>query len=273
MKFSKEDSNNSSLEDPQKIENNIQNQMVKELQREYYKLVESLNLSRAKLDPFVAQKHIDLLKDSPYLKGCAISIFDNARQMHVYESDYHKMLFSNADGVYTEMKIHPDDMEGIMKNAIAVMRHIFTKDTASKYSKLIREYRASVRGEYKRIIEEIQILESVDSNRPWLTLSIVNVSPDQNSPFNVVSRLVNIHTGDVFTPPDEYYDNDCILSTRETEILSKISQGMLSKEIADILKISVNTVNNHRQNILRKLKVDNSIEAVRYATTLGLLTI
>lgn len=30
--------------------------MVKELQREYYKLVESLNLSRAKLDPIVAQK-------------------------------------------------------------------------------------------------------------------------------------------------------------------------------------------------------------------------
>lgn len=247
--------------------------MIKDLQREYGKLVASLNLYEYKLEPLKVQSHIALLKESPYLKGCAVSIFDNAQQIHVYESEYHQKLFSDTDGVYQGMVIHPDDIEGVWKNAIAVMRHIFTKDSASKYSKLIREYRALVKGEYKRIVEEIQILESADSNRPWLTLSIVNISPNQMAPFNVVSRLIDVNTGDVFTPLDEYFDKDSVLSEREIEVLSNISRGLLSKEIADKLHISVNTVNNHRQNILRKLKVDNSMEAVKYATTLGLLSI
>ena len=48
-----------------------------------------------------------------------------------------------------------------------------------------------------------------------------------------------------------------------------IEQGKLSKEIADKLHISVHTVNTHRQRILKKLKVDNSIEAIKYARILG----
>jgi len=45
----------------------------------------------------------------------------------------------------------------------------------------------------------------------------------------------------------------------------------LSKEIADTLSISINTVNRHRQNILERLRVNNSIEACRIAEFMGLL--
>ena len=62
-----------------------------------------------------------------------------------------------------------------------------------------------------------------------------------------------------------------LLSERECEILRHISQGWLSKQIADALRISVNTVNNHRQNILRKLLCQNTTEAVGVARKLGLL--
>jgi DNA-binding NarL/FixJ family response regulator len=44
----------------------------------------------------------------------------------------------------------------------------------------------------------------------------------------------------------------------------------MSKEIASDLSISINTVNRHRQNILEKLHVDNSIEACRIAKGLNL---
>ena len=44
-----------------------------------------------------------------------------------------------------------------------------------------------------------------------------------------------------------------------------------SKEIADELHISIHTVNTHRQRILAKLGVDNSLEAVKYAWILGIL--
>ena len=45
----------------------------------------------------------------------------------------------------------------------------------------------------------------------------------------------------------------------------------MSKEIAVRLGISVNTVNRHRQNILEKLSVDTSIEALNAAQAMGVL--
>ena len=62
-----------------------------------------------------------------------------------------------------------------------------------------------------------------------------------------------------------------ILSEREKEILRCIRKGLSSKEIAATLYISVNTVNRHRQNILEKLSVGNSIEACRAAELMKLL--
>ncbi|MCX8522967.1 LuxR C-terminal-related transcriptional regulator [Chryseobacterium formosus] len=56
-------------------------------------------------------------------------------------------------------------------------------------------------------------------------------------------------------------ENSTFLSLREKEILKMIKQGRKSKEIAEILFISINTVNRHRQNILEKMRVSNTTEA------------
>lgn len=50
-----------------------------------------------------------------------------------------------------------------------------------------------------------------------------------------------------------------------------MKQGLLSKEIADRLSISINTVNIHRQNILQKMQVNNSLEAVGKGRKSGIL--
>ena len=62
-----------------------------------------------------------------------------------------------------------------------------------------------------------------------------------------------------------------LLSKRESQILSLIDRGMTSMEIASMLSISKNTVSRHRQEILAKLQVKNSLEACRVAKTIGLL--
>jgi DNA-binding CsgD family transcriptional regulator len=53
------------------------------------------------------------------------------------------------------------------------------------------------------------------------------------------------------------------LTSREREIFKLIAAGHPSKQIADALKISVNTVNNHRAAILAKLSAHSAIEALR----------
>ena len=61
------------------------------------------------------------------------------------------------------------------------------------------------------------------------------------------------------------------MTDREKEILYLIENGKMSKEISDILSISKNTVDRHRQNILEKLHVKNSLEACRLSKMMGIL--
>ncbi|MDE6271361.1 MAG: LuxR C-terminal-related transcriptional regulator [Muribaculaceae bacterium] len=62
-----------------------------------------------------------------------------------------------------------------------------------------------------------------------------------------------------------------ILSPRERQVLTLIADGRKSNEIASQLHLSVHTVSRHRQEILSKLRVRNSIDACRLAASLGLI--
>ena len=61
------------------------------------------------------------------------------------------------------------------------------------------------------------------------------------------------------------------ITDREEEILKLVAEGHSSKEIADILVISVKTVERHRANLLQKLGLRNRLELVRYAIRSGLI--
>ncbi len=63
--------------------------------------------------------------------------------------------------------------------------------------------------------------------------------------------------------------NSNVPSSREIEIIRMLSEGKSSKQIADVLHISVHTVDTHRRNILKKIKVSNSSEAVMKSVECG----
>jgi DNA-binding NarL/FixJ family response regulator len=54
-------------------------------------------------------------------------------------------------------------------------------------------------------------------------------------------------------------------TSREREILSLISAGKTSKEIAESLKVSAATIASHRKNICRKLGIHSTAALIRYA--------
>ncbi len=60
-------------------------------------------------------------------------------------------------------------------------------------------------------------------------------------------------------------DGADVLTSRERQLLALFAQGCGSRTIAERLDLSVLTVRNHGQNILRKLKVHNRVEAVALA--------
>jgi DNA-binding NarL/FixJ family response regulator len=67
---------------------------------------------------------------------------------------------------------------------------------------------------------------------------------------------------------EEQFD---VLTPRELEVLKLIAEAHTSKEIAEMLFISIKTVERHRQNILDKLGMRDRVELTRYAIRRGLI--
>lgn len=61
------------------------------------------------------------------------------------------------------------------------------------------------------------------------------------------------------------------LTEREEEILKELSNGYSPKEIAETLKISIQTVRTHIKNIYKKLEVNNQIQLLKKAKEKNLL--
>ncbi|HEY5915954.1 MAG TPA: response regulator transcription factor [Chryseolinea sp.] len=62
------------------------------------------------------------------------------------------------------------------------------------------------------------------------------------------------------------------VTPREKEVLELVAQGNSTKQIADLLGISIRTVESHRINMLKKLKVNNTAGLIKKAIELKILT-
>jgi len=70
------------------------------------------------------------------------------------------------------------------------------------------------------------------------------------------------------TGGEDSYD---LLSAREREILQLVAEGKSSKEIANLLNLSVYTVETHRGNIMQKLNLRGIPELILYAVRKGIV--
>ena len=82
----------------------------------------------------------------------------------------------------------------------------------------------------------------------------------------ITEDLSHIYMGNGHLPSDP-------LTPREREVLKLIAEGKTNKEIADLLFISIRTVENHRANIMNKLKIKKTVDLIRYAIQKGLVRI
>ena len=64
-----------------------------------------------------------------------------------------------------------------------------------------------------------------------------------------------------------------LITDREREVLVLIGEGLMNKEIAEELSISVKTVESHRENIMNKLNLHSRTELVKFAIRKGLIDI
>lgn len=89
--------------------------------------------------------------------------------------------------------------------------------------------------------------------------------------FNFIGKSIVIDTLTGTTEELTSEKDVSILTKRERQILRLIDSGKTSVQIANMLSISKNTVSRHRQDILAKLQVKNSMEACKIAKTIRIL--
>ena len=238
---------------------------------------------KEELDYSILNQHISFLESLSAKQNSVVSIFDLSVMEHAYLSpNYSDLLgwnpekISTPENEYINQRMHPDDLAHLNQVSWQFFGLILRVDPAwreqMKYIKLIMDYRTIGKdGKYVRVIEQHKLLELDKHGNVWLSMSVLDLSPDQDLNSLCRYRLVNTLTGELYHFPSSELITENKLSLREKEILQLLGNGLISKQIADQLFISVNTVNTHRQRIIEKLNVSNTAEAVQYAGRLGLI--
>jgi DNA-binding NarL/FixJ family response regulator len=84
-------------------------------------------------------------------------------------------------------------------------------------------------------------------------------------------KITEVLIQDYLNKEEETFDNDHDISERESEILKLIAEGKSTREIADVLFISVKTVGTHKQHLLGKLNIKSTAGLIKYAIKKGIV--
>lgn len=215
--------------------------------------------------------------------ACAVVTDAACDRCYVYSGTFgHYMGFADGRGEALELsssdedliynRIHPEDL--VDKR---MLEYEFFKQTDRMPPEEKMSCKAVCRlrmrdkdGNYVYVDNSTRVIRLSPEGKIWLILCTYDLSPRRGHQEGIDSAIVNMKTG-LVQPQSFDRQRRCFLTDREKEILRLIRDGKPSKQIAAILGISVNTVNRHRQNIIAKLSVGNSVEAVTAASAMNLL--
>lgn len=188
---------------------------------------------------------------------------------------YEQKLLNSIEnqGDFFESMVHPEDLDKLKQLQIEHSQFIYSLEPKNRnhYSNTYKFRMRNSHNKYLNVMSRQQVIQEDANGKAWIILGEVNLLPEQRPLDGHVQGItLNLKTGQLIRPISNT-NNEPKLSDREVEVLRLIQSGYLSKEIADKLCISLNTVNNHRKNMLQKLHVSNSIEALNEAVKRGIL--
>ena len=125
------------------------------------------------------------------------------------------------------------------------------------------------RSDTMQILHTTRYLNCLSNGSIWCGLCTYSPFPQTSLGLN--GGIVNTYTGITVNKEEYRQSNNNLLSKRQKEILGFLAKGLGSKQIAEYLNISFNTVNRHRQDILSVLRVKNTVAAVEIGIKMNLI--
>jgi DNA-binding NarL/FixJ family response regulator len=127
-----------------------------------------------------------------------------------------------------------------------------------------------------------------DVVRESLLAGAVGYITKRSASADLLQAIRNVHQGGSYFSPDiarrlgsrlklnqgapsQRLPRAVSLSQRETQVLQLIARGLPNKQIADVLGISIKTVEKHRQQLIDKLDIHDTAGLTRYAVDAGLV--
>lgn len=213
----------------------------------------------------------------------SIAVLSDLRsnRSYIYNGALAKALGLSENGINKEIesiwedeiyaRVHPDDLAArhlLELHFFHLLRKVpITQRSNFRTYSVIRMRNNG--NEYIPVLHRTFYQLSSSNGSLWLALCLYNFATDIDNRQGFCSIIQNTATGEIIRSNSESTEN--ILSSRERQVLSLIEQGLASKEIATRLSISKNTIDRHRQNIMEKLRVNNSIEALKVAKALKII--
>ncbi len=210
----------------------------------------------------------------------AIYIIDMAQMRYVFLPSVRRFSLAwdmdrvaEVGATYFFDHMHSEDRQMVMESVLEYFRFLYSIgiDERPKY-KLSMDFRiANAGSNWVRIIQQVLAIELTEGGEIWLLLTVNDLSPVRDESVPARRFVEHVDTGERVLFPPEDAEVGSPLTPRELEVLGLVSRGYGSREVADFLGISVNTVNNHRQHVLEKMRASNTAEALSYAASLSLI--
>lgn len=214
---------------------------------------------------------------------CAVYILDYTSQNYVYVSESCKNITGYTSNEHMKMGQIEFLRKCLYKEDSKIFEnHVFVNfiESAKKISNNeIKNCRFSINYRLKRkdgslikILQQSIVLETNSDGYPLLSLGIiVDISShklDNNMVFSI--SHFNSEAGFQTISSNTFTNEPNNLTVREKEIIKHITFGHNTLKIAELLNISVLTVNAHRRNINKKTNSKNVAELINFAVNNGL---
>lgn len=202
-----------------------------------------------------------------------IYLFDPQKLEYVWISDNVEEFCACKKEIITSRMIfdstHPDDVKTLALYETEI-HDFFIGDVLSRQSyKVLYAFRfRKSNGAYINVLRQMFFFISEDNPDYYYRVGIMSDITDLTgkcSDNESFLKIINIHSGQTFTDKIESDKKSvtCPLSKREKEIVYYINLGLTSKDIADKLFMSYETVKTHRKNIYKKLACSTDIQLIK----------
>ncbi len=173
---------------------------------------------------------------------------------------------------------HPADLKLLSSQVLPDLMGSFNMLSREEKFKSRAQYNYRLRlknGNYFNCLQQTSCIQLDSEGNPLLDLGFLSDLGNVKTNGKIKCHLSLLKEGSYHQQFYREYSNDLIkptkpnLTKRQLEITKQLANGKTSQEIADILYISLHTVNTHKRNIFKRLGIRSATELVGISTKNG----